>query len=637
MARTRTSDPVRAPALHYAATERRYHAKPLVYPRRSANDCTGGKAWVALAVFALVFSTVVPAAAQPAVPCVECQALSALPAQLEPMPTGLQGTRVLVRTAAGDPGSAVAAAVERIRRARGRAGVHIVGVPHDTDPALGLGAELLVIEVRNVEPPQTAFDLKRALTRARGANPAVRLAVAGPPAVLAALNDRGIAPYLDDLLPPPAPIERPEELLAPGTAPLHLRTLPLDNVSAAAILRDAVRLHSWFPAGLVPVPARSLTCGPDRPLPTFLNSRTLDLVATGTSCSSALVTSDVPGATVERFDVGGELGVGGVSAFRVRSDSTAGFATGVDVAAARALTVDEIVARHQAAAARQSAGIATQIASGSMTLTFEAPGFVAPVTVTSQTTIFTGDGRTDLRQQDIRVNGVRFEADGGVPRLPIIEPERAAAPPLAITLTDRYAYHLDGRETVDGRAAYVVEFTPRQDSGGHAASAESLYAGRAWIDEATFGVMRVSAVQTGLKGPITASEQTDEFAVDPEGRWLLARSEVHQTYEGASVRTPIHRLVVLDRHDVNAPDFTARRADAYASRDVMLRDTPDGYRYLTRKPDAGSGQPDAGSRQLVTETRVTRLTTLALGVIVDPNISQPLPFAGLSYVDFDLF
>jgi hypothetical protein len=33
----------------------------------------------------------------------------------------------------------------------------------------------------------------------------------------------------------------------------------------------------------------------------------------------------------------------------------------------------------------------------------------------------------------------------------------------------------------------------------------------------------------------------------------------------------------------------------------------------------------------------TRVRTLALGVIVDPNISEPLPFAGLSYVDFDLW
>jgi len=53
MARTRTSDPVRAPALHYAATERRYHAKPLVYPWPTANDCKARNPRGALA--ALVF------------------------------------------------------------------------------------------------------------------------------------------------------------------------------------------------------------------------------------------------------------------------------------------------------------------------------------------------------------------------------------------------------------------------------------------------------------------------------------------------------------------------------------------------------------------------------------------------------
>ena len=31
------------------------------------------------------------------------------------------------------------------------------------------------------------------------------------------------------------------------------------------------------------------------------------------------------------------------------------------------------------------------------------------------------------------------------------------------------------------------------------------------------------------------------------------------------------------------------------------------------------------------------MRTLAGGVIIDPNISRPLPFAGISYVDFNLF
>ena len=33
--------------------------------------------------------------------------------------------------------------------------------------------------------------------------------------------------------------------------------------------------------------------------------------------------------------------------------------------------------------------------------------------------------------------------------------------------------------------------------------------------------------------------------------------------------------------------------------------------------------------------RADRVRTIAGGVIVDPNISMPLPFAGFSYVDFD--
>ena len=102
---------------------------------------------------------------------------------------------------------------------------------------------------------------------------------------------------------------------------------------------------------------------------------------------------------------------------------------------------------------------------------------------------------------------------------------------------------------------------------------------------------RVAAAQTGLKGPITASEQTDDFAADAAGRWRLARSNVRQTYEGAAVRTPIHRLLVIERDEVNPADFAARRAAAYASPDVMLRDTPDGFRYLKRE----AGSAEAGS------------------------------------------
>jgi hypothetical protein len=197
---------------------------------------------------------------------------------------------------------------------------------------------------------------------------------------------------------------------------------------------------------------------------------------------------------------------------------------------------------------------------------------------------------TEVQQGNIRVNGVRFESNGGVPHLPIIEPERAAAPPLTITLSDLYRYRLAGRETVRGRDCYVIAFAPRQ--GG-----ESLFDGRAWIDAATFAMARVSATQTGLKGPIVASEQADDFEPDARGRWLLARSDVRQAYEGASVRTPIHRLLIVDRHEVNAPDFAARLAAAHASADVMLRETPDGFRYLARTKTGKREDGKTGKRE----------------------------------------
>ncbi|MEO6214169.1 MAG: hypothetical protein ABIP65_11135 [Vicinamibacterales bacterium] len=305
-----------------------------------------------------------------------------------------------------------------------------------------------------------------------------------------------------------------------------------------------------------------------------------------------------------------------------------GFSEDVEVRGSRRLAVEEIVARHQSAARRQAALAPRSISSGVLTLTFEAPGFPAPVTITSDTVIYTDRDRTELEQRSIRVNGIEFRG-GGVPRLPILEPERAAAPPLAITLSDLYRYRLRGEEVVGGVRCYVVAFEP-------AKAEASLFRGRAWIAMDGFAMVKVSAAQTGLRGAIVSSEQVDAFAPVIAGVWMLARSDVRQIYEGAAHRTPIHRRLSISRHELNPPDFVIRRGAAYASDAVMLRDTAEGYRYLRRERTAAT----AGSAaQIVPQVagRAGRVRTLAAGVIIDPNISRPLPFAGISYVDFNLF
>ena len=305
------------------------------------------------------------------------------------------------------------------------------------------------------------------------------------------------------------------------------------------------------------------------------------------------------------------------------------FTEDVEVRGARRLSAGEIVARHQAFARRQAASISRTISTGVLTLTFEAPGFPAPITITSDTIIYAAPGTTELEQRAIRVNGIEFKGSA-VPRLPILEPERVASPPLAITLTNVYRYRLLGQEEANGVRCYVVGFEPID---GEA----TLFRGRAWIAVDTFAMVRVAATQTRLRGPIVSSEQVDDFS-GLDGIWLLARSDVRQIYEGAAHRTPIHRLLVITSREVNPPDFNARLRAAYASASVMLRDTPEGYRYLKReRADRRAGAPSGPLAVPVVAERSTRVRTLAAGVIIDPNISAPLPFAGLSYVDFDLF
>src|SRR5262245_6882678 len=432
MARTRTSD----------QTSSREHAKPLVYACLLAAGVTWstGRLWAS------------GQGGEGFVPCVTCQVLSVTPDEAQHLPPSLPGVRVAVRTAASTSDQRATgwqAALTELGRRGTSSALHLVGVPDEDDPLLAAAVDLFIVEP--AIPAETAanpaghtvlaFDLKRALAAARGRHPAATLLVAVPAAVAQALRANGLTPYADGFIDPPAAIETAADLLAPAEPDrTRVRIVPSDAQIAAGIFRAAVPAAAWFPGGLVPAAGRYLRCGEDRRIRAFLNPQTLDLVGTTRACPApAVVTSG--GVSAERLDMDG------VSAFRVREASGDRFAEGVTVGAARTLTAAEIVARHQAAAARQAAGVRSDVASGTLTLAFEAPGFVAPVTITAATTIFRDATRTDLRQADIRVNGVSFTPKDGVPRLPIIEPERVAAVPLAITLTDVYRYELEGRDT----------------------------------------------------------------------------------------------------------------------------------------------------------------------------------------------
>ena len=108
--------------------------------------------------------------------------------------------------------------------------------------------------------------------------------------------------------------------------------------------------------------------------------------------------------------------------------------------------------------------------------------------------------------------------------------------------------------------------------------------------------------------------------------------EIHgqQVFSTAGRVTAIERDVVMRDVEVNPPDFTQRRAQAYASKLQMVRDTDAGLRYLV--PD-----PATPERRIV-ENGLTRRSLFGLaGAFYQRSSDYPLPLLGLQYFDFDLW
>lgn len=580
----------------------------------------------------------------PPPPCAECLTLVIEPGQALALAAPLDNLGIAIQTPP-EALHSVAEALTAVRDAGGAPGVFVTGVPSGSIAAADSlrPASQVIFDITGepdhlTDSDARAFALKSRFTELRGISQDVRLGLVATPSQRAALLERDLAPYLDFFAEPraagappprwpstgePIAVVRSADVKQPtGGASQPSRWLwraPADIIEMAALARDLARSRSLLVEGLVPSPAVDVSCG-GRKAPTYLNPQTLETVAIAYACGPGDIQTTPAGMPAERVALSN-----GDVIVRLRADEGL-FADDVSVVGARELSVEEIIARHQAAAARQRLRVKSLISTGSMTLTFEAPAFPAPVAISSQTVIYTGDGRTEIEQRSIRVNGLEFTG-GQIPRLPIIEPERVASPPLTITLSNLYRYALVGRDRIRNVPCYVVSFEPAEAGQG------TLFRGRAWIAADSFAMIRTDSTQTGLRGPIVSSEQVDDFARAGEGIWLLTRSEIRQIYEGAAHRTPIHRVVALTAHEINPPDFHSRRRAAYESAAVMLRDTAEGFRYLRRERTGDPSRPV----ETVVAGPATRVRTLALGLIVDPNISRPLPFAGLSYVDFNLF
>ncbi len=226
--------------------------------------------------------------------------------------------------------------------------------------------------------------------------------------------------------------------------------------------------------------------------------------------------------------------------------------------------------------------------------------------------------------RDTYLGGVKLRWDK-FPELPFIGREQVVALPLELNFDKRYAYELVGTDTVEGRACWELRFRPLEES-------VSLYRGRAWIDQRTAALVRVTMVQTTLKPPMTSDEETQTFAPfdGPDGTayWLLARIEGQQLYSVVGGNLVVLRTVTFGPPAINEAGFDAKRETAYASSRQMLRETPQGLKWLDRTPDGG--------RKVLEKGKTKQLFAVA-GLLRAENTDGVVPLGGVNYTDIDAF
>ena len=310
-----------------------------------------------------------------------------------------------------------------------------------------------------------------------------------------------------------------------------------------------------------------------------------------------------------------------------------GVAEVVTIASERDIPVEEILRRLQAFEDGQNRRLLRYQAVNATTLRFQAASGVQAVEATFEGEFFVRQGQPfDWAWQNFYVNGVRWRGKE-IPELPLIQPEKAAAMPLEILFTKEYAYALRGRETVNGRDCWGVEFEPAV-----AVAGRNLYRGTVWIDRALGARVRSRAVQLGLEGEVLSNEETMDYEpIDENGApaaWAAAsyflplKVTAQQVLSVLNTATVVEKEVRLTGIRINGPDFDQRREEVLASESTMVRDTDKGFRYLVKDEATGERQVKEGFDS-------DRLFLIG-GVLYDDSLDYPLPLAGINYFNLDI-
>lgn len=309
-----------------------------------------------------------------------------------------------------------------------------------------------------------------------------------------------------------------------------------------------------------------------------------------------------------------------------------GIAEEVTVASEREIPVEEILRRLQAFEDSQARRLLRYQAVNATTLRFQAASGTQAIEATFEGEFFFRQGQPfDWAWQSFYVNGVKWRGKE-IPELPLIQPEKAAAMPLEILFTKEYRYALRGRETVDGRDCWVVEFEPAVPVEG-----KNLYRGAVWIDRELWARVRSRAVQLGLQGEVLSNEETMTYEpVDENGAaapWAASSYFLPLKVVGQQILSVLNTATVVEKEvrlsgvRINGPEFDQRRDEVLASTSTMVRDTDKGFRYLVKDETTGVRTIQEGFDS-------DRLFLIG-GTFYDDSLDYPLPLVGINYLNLD--
>ena len=284
-----------------------------------------------------------------------------------------------------------------------------------------------------------------------------------------------------------------------------------------------------------------------------------------------------------------------------------------------ALTIDEIIFRHQRAQASQDSLYSNYVASARMEQHFR-PTPTDVVDVVSENKYYFDDGEVEWEELSFWVNGARWGASR--PPFPLLSAEKVLSLPFDLRLNADYRYRLEGVESTAGRPSYVVSFEPTSDD-------RTLSRGSVWIDQDNFLKLKVQAVQRNLGAPAVSNEETQYFepVAEINGRplYLFSRITNKQIFLIAGRNLLVEKEVHFSGFDVDPVSFVEQRGAARASERVMYRDTADGLRYFVKQ----------GDERVVSDRPTTSAKAFVVGTTIDPAFDFPLPIVGINYLDFD--